>query len=304
MADPFEVLSSAIKQVFEPNSGHKVVVSDAPGTGPESERTGHRTVIEGSHEGRIPLGYIQEHPGKGRQAVGYGGSGDAVTVDTDVDAEIQQEIRESIARARSRRLRDVAPHGRVRLSKMFSLEGHMEWTGLAVAGAYSLFDSPQLTAPGAGNSIQTFAVTLPAGASVPAFELNRYPGALYYSIFVKSFCIQPIGTTMTGLQECYFLDPGNAAVGLGIYNPGNTSADQYQNIATICATPLTDAGLNQIGTLVVRNIGIGGTPVASQFQLNVSYIALYPDPWFNEQVLIPPTPAELIEGARTMGASG
>lgn len=303
MADPFDFLSAAIKQVFEPNNGQGVVVSEAPGTGPESERTGHRVLVESTHEGRLPLGYIAEHSGKGRQAVGYGGSGDATVLDTQADAEVQQEIRESIARARGRRQRDVAPHGRVRLSKMFSLEGHMEWSGLAVAGPYSLFNG-NLTAPGAGNSVQTFAVTLPAGVSVPAFELNRYPGALYYSIFVKSFAISPLTSAMTGTQECFFLDPGGAVVGLGVYNPANVSADQYQNIATLCATPLTDAGLNQIGTLVVNNISIGGTPAISRFQLNVSYIALYPDPWFNEQVLIPPTPAELIEGLRTSEASG
>jgi hypothetical protein len=63
--------------------------------------------------------------------------------------------------------------------------------------------------------------------------------------------------------------------------------------------PLTDPGLNQIGTLVMNNIGIGGTPVTVRWQLSIGYIAYIPDPWFNEQMVVSPTKREQVRSFLT-----
>ena len=297
MADIIEQVSDLIGQVF--GTGQRAIISEAPGGGPEANREGQRKVLGMNH----PHGTIGSVIPKGTDVHGYGGYGDPVFLDSQPDAAIQAEINTALLLAKSRRLRDVRPSGRLRMSKPFSPEGHTDVGWNVVAGAYSMFDGTT-TAPGAGNSIQTVPIALPANSVSPVILLDRYPGALYMSLYIRAFAFMPVGSTMTGLQECWFTDYGGAVVGLGIFNPTNVAADTYQTINALCATPMTDPGNVTLGTLTINNIGIAGTPVGTRYQLNLSYVALYPDPWFNEQVIVPPTPAEIAEGLRSMEANG
>lgn len=300
MADVIEQVADAIGRVF--GTGQRAVISDAPGGGPEVNREGERKVLGMNHP-HIPRGAIGSIIPKGTDTTGYGGYGDPLYLDEQNDAAIQNEIDQHLVVLKNARLRDVRPTGRFRLSKPFSPEGHTDVSWNLVAGPYSLFDGTT-GAPSAGNSIQVVPITLPANSLSPVILLDRYPGALYMSIFVRSFAFMPTGSAMTGIQEVWFTDYGGAVVGLGIFNPANVAADTFQNINALCSTPMTDPGNVTIGSLFINNIGIGGTPVGTRYQLNVSYVALYPDPAFNEMAIVPPTPAEVIEGLRSMEASG
>ncbi len=294
MADVIDVLGEKLAHLLGGGSSGSALPSAAPGGGPEADRESNRP-----HR----AGRIGEHIPSGRDALGYGGHGDAVQVIADPEGDVQAAIRSYAHRVQKRGLHEPKPAGRIRLAQAFSPETHIGANWQFATGPYSLFDGT-LTAPGAGNSTQTIAVQLPTGIPSPVMLLNRYPGALYMSVFVRSFAFVPTGTTMTGLQECWFTDAGGAVAGLGIYNPAATSSAIYQNIGALCSSPLTDPGNTQLGTITVNNIGIAGTAVSVRWQLTLSFVAFYPDPWFNEQVLIPPTPAEMAEYLRTAGAQG
>lgn len=296
MADVLEEVSDLISRVF--GTGQRAVVSEAPGGGPEANREGERRVLGMN----TPRGRIGSVIPKGGDASGYGGHGDAVLLDED-GAAIREELQQRVVLAKAARLRDVRPSGRIRFSKLFSPEAHTDMGWNLVAGPYSLFDGTT-SAPALGNSTQLVPIALPANSVSPVISLNRYPGAMYMSLWIESISFMPTGSAMTGIQELWFSDPGGAVVGLGIFNPANVAADTYQRIGRLCSTQITDPGNATLGTLTVNNIGIAGTAVGSRYQLNVSFVAVYPDPWFNEQMIIPPTPAEVLEGLRTMEASG
>lgn len=290
MADILDSLGERLQGLL---GAPQSVVSAAPGGGPEADREGERT----KHSGRIG-----KHVPRGHDALGYGGHGDAVAV-VDPDAQVSEAVRRYVHQAQQKGLHQVKPAGKIRLAQPFSPEAHIGGTFQFTSGPYSLFDGT-LSAPAGGNSTQTIAVTLPQNIPSPVMLLDRYPGALYMSVFVRSFSFMPTAALMTGVQECWFTDPGGAIAALGVYNPANPGSAIYQNIGALCTTPLTDPGNTQIGTITVTNVGIGGTPCSVRWQMGVCYVAFYPDPWFNEQVVIPPTPAQLAEYLRTSGAQG
>lgn len=293
MADIMESLSEGILKLLQGNSRTKAIVSDAPGTGPESQIANKRVVIERSHGGTLPLGYLAEHPGLGRGATGFGGGGDAILTDEETEESQLERIHaenERIARVATR-IKDRTPSGKVRMGRWYWLESHSDQTVGPVVGPFSLFDGT-VSAPGAGNSQQIIPVTMPANTVSPIFLLDRYPGAMYMSLFISSFAFMPVGTTMTGLQECWFQDVGGATAGLGLYNATGTNAQDYNNINKQLSSPMTDPGLSLLGNITVNNISIGGTPVASRWQISIGYMAFFPDPWFNEQMVVPMTKRE------------
>lgn len=293
MADLIDQLGEQLTRLLGAG-GARTIVSEAPGAGPEADREGNRT-----HR----AGRIGEHLTRGRDALGYGGHGDAVTVVEKPDADAREAVRRAIRNAQRKGLHQPKPAGRIRLQQPFSPEAHIGQNWQFVTGPYSLFDGTQ-AAPAAGNSTQVIPVALPTNIPSPVMLLDRYPGALYMSTYVRSFAFMPTATGMTGLQECFFTDAGGAVAGLGIYNPANPASAIYQNIGALCNSPLTDPGNTQLGTITVNNIGIGGTPVSTRWQITVSYVAFYPDPWFNEQAVIPPLPADVYDYLRTAGAQG
>jgi hypothetical protein len=293
MADLIDQLGEQLERLLGAGGSH-VIVSEAPGGGPEADRESNRP-----HR----AGRIGEHITHGRDALGFGGHGDAVTVVEQPDADVQEAVRRAVRNAQRKGLHQPKPAGRIRLAQPFSPEAHIGGNWQYTTGPYSLFDGTQ-GAPSAGNSVQVIPVALPANIPSPVMLLDRYPGALYMSVFVRSFSIVPTATGMTGLQEVWFTDAGGAVAGLGIYNPANVASAIYQNIGALCNSPLTDPGNTVLGAITVNNIGIGGTPVSSRWQLTVSYVAFYPDPWFNEQMVVPPLPVEVYDYLRTAGAQG
>lgn len=291
--DVMDQVAEVLSRVL--NLQPRAIPSAAPGAGPEADRESNRRVLGASPIGsRIP---------RGGDDGGYGGHGDPVLLDGDTDAAVQNEISDHLRRARAAHLREPKPSGRIRLNKAFSIEGHTDQWFQAVSGPFSLFDGT-VAAPNAGNSTQTVAITLPAGAVSPVVLLDRYPGALYMSLYVRSFSFVPTAALGTGLQECWFTDIGGAVTGLGIYSAASQTAGTLQSIGAMLTSPITDPGNAQLGTLTINNIGIGGTPASVRWQLCLGYVAMIPDPWFNEQVVIPPTPAEITEALNSMGAGG
>jgi hypothetical protein len=293
MPDLIDTLGEKLSHLLGGGDTH-VIVSEAPGGGPEAERENERP----HHGGRIGT-----HLTRGRDALGYGGHGDAVTVVEDPDEDAKEAVRRAIHKAQQKGLHTLKPHGRIRLAQPFSPEAHVGSEWQHVSGPYSLFDGT-LSAPAPGNSVTPIPIALPATIPSPVMLLNRYPGALYMSVYIRSFSFMPTAATMTGLQECYFTDAGGAVAGLGIYNASAITFGNFVNVGALCSSPLTDPGNTQLGQLVVNNIGIAGTPVSVRWQLTVSYVAFYSDPWFNEQVVVPPMPAEVYEYLRTAGAQG
>lgn len=293
MPDLLDTLGERLSHLLGAN-GPSTLVSAAPGGGPEADRESNRT-----HRG----GRIGAHIPSGRDALGYGGHGDALAVVDDPSEDVKAAIHTYLRAVQKKGLHQPKPSGRIRLAQAFSPEAHIGRNWQFASGPYSLFNGT-LTAPAAGNSLTPIPVALPANIPSPVMLLDRYPGALYMSVYVRSFAFVPTGTGMTGLQECWFQDVGGAVAGLGIYNPAATSSAIYQNIGALCTSPLTDPGNTQLGNLMVNNIGIGGTPVSVRWQLTVSYVAFYPDPWFNEQMVVPPMPAEVADYLRTAGAQG
>lgn len=291
MPDLLESLSGSLEKLLFGKSGTGAIVSAGPG-GPESDDETHRVVVEKAHGGTLPLGYLANHPGLGRNALGFGGAADAVIVDEADDAGALERVLEENARiARvAKKVHDRVEHGRVRMGKWYWLEGHSDQTVGPCVGPYSLFDGT-MTAPGAGNSVTTIPITVPAGTLSPLYLLDRYPGAMYMSLFVSSFAFVPTAGTTTGIQECWFTDAGGAVAGLGIY-PSASGAAGIQNINKQCSSPLTDSGVAQLGTLTVNNLGIGGTPTSVRWQLAIGFIAFIADPWFNQQMIVPQTKAE------------
>jgi hypothetical protein len=293
MADLMDQAAAVIRRALDGGRSGEPIVSAAPGGGPEADRENNRTL----HGGRIGNRIV-----RGRDALGYGGHGDAVFTADDVDTDVAQLVRDHIAATQQRALREPRPSSRIRMSKPFSPEAHIDNNWQFATGPFSIFNGT-LAAPSAGNSTQTIPIALGAGAISPVILLDRYPGAMYMSVYVRSFAFMPTAGTMTGIQECWFTDTGGAVAGLGIYNAAATSAAVFQNIGALCTSPLTDPGNTQIGTITVNNIGIA-TPVSVRWQLTISFVAFYADPWFNEQVVIPPTPAEIERVYRSMGAQG
>jgi hypothetical protein len=301
MADVLESLSTALSELIS-GGRPKVIVSDAPGAGPESESTGHRVAIEAMHNGRLPLGYLAQVPGKGRSATGYGGSGDAITVDEHEDEEVRAAVREAARIASIHKpVANPPVHERVRLQKWYWLESHTENPVGPTVGPYSLFDGTT-GVPSAGNSVQTIPIALPAGTLSPVYLLDRYPGAMYMSLFISSFAFIPIGSTATGVQEFWFTDAGGAVAALGMANAA--TGDGYSNINKQLSSPLTDPGLTTLGTLTVNNISLGGTPVACRYQIGIGYVAGFADPSYNEHMLLPLTPAQKTQQLWTMSAQG
>lgn len=284
MPDVMDQLSDALATLFKQRQ--RALVSPAPGTGPESEIEDRRLVVEKQYNGTLPLGYLAAHPGKGAQATGFGGSGDAIIVDTFADQEVEEAAETETKRIEAvrRKLRNTPAAERIRLGKWFWLESHSDNTTGPTIGAFSLFDGTT-GVPSAGNSVQQVTVALPAGTVSPVYLLDRYPGVFFMSIFVASAAFLPLGTTMTGVQEIWFSDIGGATAGLGIYNAA--SGNPYENINKQMDTPYTDPGTMTIGTLTFNNIGIGGTPVAVRWQLSIGYVGFVPDPHFNQQMMLP-----------------
>lgn len=292
MADIMDTLGEQLSRLFGTASGD-VMVSPAPGGGPESDRESNRT---------LRTGRIGDHITRGHDALGYGGHADPTTLAPNVDDDTRALAQAYIARSQRKGMQYPKPNGRTRLAKPISLEAHID-DFEAVSGPYSLFDGT-ITAPGAGNSLVPVPIALPTNIPSPVMLLDRYPGAMYMCLYVRAFSFIPTGSTTTGLQECWFSDVGGATVGLGIYVASSQTAGDYQNINSLLTTPITDPGTSQLGTLFVNNIGIGGTPTSVRYQLSIGYVAMVPDPWFNEQMLIPPTPAALADYLRTSGAQG
>lgn len=290
MTDILDDLSLSLAKLLGVGPGQKVIVSPAPG-GPESQDETHRIEVERTHGGVLPLGYLAKHPGLGRDALGFGGAPDAIIVDESGPEELERALEENARIARvAKKVHDRVEHGKIRMGKWYWLEGHSDQTVGPCVGPYSLFDGT-MTAPGAGNSVTTIPITVPTGTVSPIYLLDRYPGAMYMSLFVSSFAFVPTAGTTTGIQECWFTDAGGAVAGLGIY-PSATGASGIQSINKQCSSPLTDSGLQQLGTLTVNNIGIGGTPTSVRWQLSIGFIAFIADPWFNQQMILPQTKAE------------
>lgn len=289
--DILDVLGHRLLRLLDPSSDE--MVSPAPGAGPEADREGNRV----RHSGRIG-----SHRTRGEDAEGYGGHGDSITVVDQPSEDVSEYVKRYLHRIQMKGLHQPKPAGRIRLAKPFSPEAHIDNEYQYVAGPYGLFDGT-IGAPSAGNSLVPVPITLPTNVPSPVMLLDRYPSAMYMSILVRTFAVMPTGTTTTGLQEYYFADPGGAVVPLGIYNAAGQN-NGIQSIGGICTTPLTDPGNIQIGTLFVNNIGIGGTPTSIRWQLGITFVAYYPDPWFNEQVVVPAMPSEIEAYLRSSGAQG
>lgn len=296
MPDLIDTLGERLGQLLGVTAP-SVLPSAAPGGGPEADRESNRP-----HNGSGRIGQTRT---RGRDALGYGGHGDAVTVMDEAaqtDA-VKAEVARMVRAAQRKGLHQPKPAGRIRLAQPFSPEAHIGQNWQYASGPYSLFDGT-LAAPSAGNSLTPIPIALPVNVPSPVMLLDRYPGALYMSIFIRSFAFVPTAGTMTGLQECYFQDAGGAVAGLGIYNPAAATSNIFQNVGALLTSPLTDPGNTQLGQLFVNNIGIAGTPVSVRWQLTISFVAFYPDPWFNEQMVIPPLPADIYDYLRTAGAQG
>lgn len=292
MADILDEVAEAVKRAL--TIGPRAIPSAAPGGGPEADRENRRTLGGGRIGSHIP---------RGGDATGYGGHGDpAALADPDTQAVVGGLIDQHVLAVQRKGLREPRPSGRIRFNHPFSMEAHIENDWRHVSGPFSLFDGT-ITAPGAGNSTVEVAITMPTSAPSPILLLNRYPGAMYVNLYVRSFAYMPTATTMTGLQEIWFQDDGGSVVGLGVYNASSQTAN-YVSIGALCTSPFTDPGNVKLGKLVITNIGIGGTPVTARYQLSLGYMAMVPDPSFNEQVIIPPTPAEIAQAMRTMEAGG
>lgn len=288
MADVMDTVADVVSRVLGVRPA--VIPSEAPGGGPEAERENKR------HPG-VRVGSVKT---RGHDALGYGGHGDAVEQVDDLEALVKREIDTHVTAVQAKGLHEPRPSGRIRFNKPFSPEAYNDHEWRFVAGPLSLFDGT-ISAPGAGNSVQQVPIQIPAGTVSPVFKLNRYPGALYMTLYVRSFALMSIGSTMTGIQECWFSDAGGATAALGLYNPASSS-NGMQSINALLTNPITDPGDAVLGTLTINNIGIGGTPVSVRYQLGVTYVAFYPDPWFNEQMIIPPRPAEIAAARRSMEA--
>lgn len=292
MADILDELGARLIQLFEPQT--KELPSAAPGGGPEADRESNRPRTSKR------IGTVRT---RGEDAKGFGGHGDSVRVDEIPGDDVAEYIHKYLRQTQKKGLHQPKPSGRIRLAKPFSPEAHIDNEWHHVTGPYGLYDGT-IAAPGAGNSLVPVSIALPTNIPSPVSLLDRYPGAMYMCIYVRTFAYQPTATTMTGLQELYFQDPGGAVVPLGIVNPAIATSGGLQGISALCTTPLTDPGNIQIGTLFVNNIGIAGTPVTCRYQLGITFAAFYPDPWFNEQLVVPPMPAEVYSYLRSMGAQG
>lgn len=292
MADVLDEIGASIARLLGPSTG-KTLVSPAPGGGPEADRESNRTERPGR---------IGEHRTRGQDALGFGGHGDALQIVDAPSDDARILTNRYIERAQRKGLQVPSPAGRIRLAKPISLEAHID-DFESVSGPYSLFDGT-IAAASAGNSQQIVTIQLPASAISPVTLLDRYPGALYMSLYVRAFSFVPTGTTGTGLQEVWFSDIGGSTCGLGIYVASSQTAGDYQNINSLMTSPITDPGNTVLGSLTINNIGIGGTPTTVRYQLSIGYVAMVPDPWFNEKMVVPPMPSELQGYLRSAGAQG
>lgn len=294
--DPLDQLADSLRRLF---TVPDVIPSAGPGGGPSGEREGPHSRV-GATPGMSGKGGRSYPAGDRTSVLGYGGGPDPVRVQEPEErqATIDREIKESITRAKGTRQRDLR-RDRLRWMIPYSSEGHLQDDWDNPVGPFGMFDGTT-TAPSAGNSLQQVVITLPSASPSPILGLNRYPGAQYCNIYIRSFSFVPLGAAMTGVQELYFTDPGGAVAGLGTFNAANPGQGSFVSVKALLNSPLTDPGQLTIGTLNVNNVGIGGTPVGSRYQLCVSYVFLVPDPYFNDLVAIPPTPAEVAEALRSM----
>lgn len=303
MAQSSEVLddvTAAIRRLLGIGAGG-AIPSAAPGGGPAAEREAAE-----DHPGRRVLGggpIAFPATVRGGDPTGFGGHGDPVLLDDQPAAEVQHAIHEHVRLSQRRGLREPPPSGRIRFNIPFSPEAHVKEHTEDVLGAASYFDGTA-AAPGAGTSVQTIPVSFPSAAVSPVIMLYRYPGALFFQLRISSFSWVPTATTMTGLQSLQFQDVSGATCPLGIYAASSQSIGSYVGIDKLLTGTYTDPGTITLGQLVVKNLGIGGTPVTVAWQLGICFEAMVADPWHNEQVIVPPMPAEIADARRSMEAAG
>lgn len=282
MQDPLDEVADWLRKQFA-GADNRIKPSAAPGAGPSARRSGPR---QGQAQGKLARTPVQG--ADNAQVTGYGGHGDpSVTIDPATDT--QTMLQELLNRTERSRAQDKLRE-RLRFNLPYSIEGHIQDGWRFVRGPFSVLDGTA-TAPSAGNSVQDFPVSYPAGTVSPIYLLDRYPGAMFMNLYIASLAWVPTGATGTGLQEIVFRDIGGAQVALGVYSAASQS-NGFENIGALCNSPLTDPGTQQIGDLLVTNVGIGGTPTTVRWQLGVGYIAMVPDPWFQARQMRLPTPAE------------
>ena len=284
MPDVIDRLADQLAQVLGARRAD-ILPSAAPGGGPSAGREG--PADSGGTGGMTPN---PPPTGARVQAVlGYGGHGDPAVL-VDAPQHTRRELQELIDQTSRTRERDRL-RTRFRWQIPYSPEGHNQDGWRFIVGPWSMFDG-NVTAPGAGNSTVNVPISIPASTAGPFIFLDRYPGALYFLVYVRTFAWMRVGTTMTGIQEVFYTDPGGAVVGLGIYDAGSSS-NGIASIGALCNTQITDPGNAALGQITVQNIGIGGTPVANRYQIGLGYVAMVPDPWFQAQQIKPPTPADI-----------
>ena len=279
MADLLDTLGASLTNLLA-GTNTQQRESPAPGGGPSAQREGPK-----ESKGEAPRRAIR--PSMGSGLGGYGGHADSA-VAFDDRAQVQKQLAELVEQVKQSRAKD-ALRSRFRFNLPYSAEAHNQDGWRFVCGPLTLFDGT-LGAAGGANVLQQVTIALPAGTVSPTLLLDRYPGAMYVNLFVRSFAICATATGQTGLQECFFTDSGGAVVPLGIYNTAVLNSG-LQAIQALCSTPLTDPGLQTLGTLNVQNIG-AATPVSQRWQLGISYAFMVPDPWFQAQQGYAPTPAE------------
>lgn len=295
MADVMDTLADRLAALLGGGGKIRAIPSMAPGGGPSAAREGASDGPEARPALR-PLGTPPSMPPSGGRVTGYGGHAQPILVEQgeDVERDLRAAIQRQLSTLRATRQRDAHPRSRIRLNIPFSLEARIRDHTDDVVGVWSLYDGTA-AAPGAGNSTQQITVQVATNALPPVQKLDQYPAPMYLCLRVSSFAWVPTGSTMTGLQELWFIDQGGAVCPLGIYNAASQTAGAYVGVSKLMTSPYTDPGNVVLGTINVNNIGIGGTPVSVRWQLGITFEGMVPDPWFNERHLDMPTPADQTE---------
>ncbi len=121
------------------------------------------------------------------------------------------------------------------------------------------------------NGVQTlFPIVMPANAK--AIAVRKWPDAPFFFLMIRQFSIMPTTAGAAGDLQCSYIDTAGNIVPLGDIN---AASGQTLTPTVICPAPITDSGVQSLGTLSVNWIG-GTAPITVGYSLGFSVIFLLP----------------------------
>ena len=119
-------------------------------------------------------------------------------------------------------------------------------------------------------AVNTIAINMPLYAR--PINIQKWPDGTQYYFMIRIFSIMPTTAGAVGDWQSTFVDSAGNVVALGDINAATGIISQP---GVVCGSPLTDPGIQNVGSLVVNWLG-GAAPVTIGYTIGLSLIFLKP----------------------------